>query len=106
MSGQLGSSGFAVWAPSPGISPGRGDDQMGCAVLVSWWVQDLVCHCTDLGLYCGAGSVPGLATSACRRCSQKKKICSEKLPRHISGLLLMILKQEPSGSHVPVTTKC
>ena len=31
------------------------------------------CHCSSMGHYSGAGSIPGPETSTCLRCGQKKK---------------------------------
>ena len=43
---------------------------------VPLWLSGLriwCCHCCGSGYCSGTGSVPGLRTSACRRCSQEKK---------------------------------
>ena len=36
------------------------------------------CHCRGSGCCCGAGSIPGLGTFTCHKCSQKTKGPYEK----------------------------
>ena len=41
--------------------------------LVVQWIRIWCCHCSDLGCYCGAGSVPDQGTSTCHGCGPPKK---------------------------------
>jgi len=43
---------------------------------IAWWHSRLkiqLCHCSGSGCYCGVGLTPGLETSTCLGCGQKKK---------------------------------
>ena len=46
-------------------------------------VKDLGCHCCVLGHCCAVGSIPGLGTSTCQHCGQKKK--KKKKRQHIDS---------------------
>ena len=46
-------------------------------------------HCGGSGCCCGMGSIPGLGTSLCLRCSQKKKKGKKKSKLHGSTYKLM-----------------
>ena len=49
---------------------------------VPWWLSGLRvwCHC------CGMGSFPGLGTSVCYRCGQKKKKQQQKKPKQNNSI--------------------
>ena len=40
--------------------------------LVAQQAKDPNCHCNSSDCCCGAGSIPGLSTSICCRCGEKK----------------------------------
>ena len=57
---------------SQGLVQPREEEHQG----VPWWLRGLrtwYCHCYGLDGYCGVDLIPGPGTSACCKCSQKKK---------------------------------
>ena len=65
-----------------------------------WW-----CRCSSLGHCCGTGSFPGLGTSICYRCCQKKKRKEEKRPcshTQASSALIPSLLVPESSAQLPL----
>ena len=53
---------------------------------VPWWLGKLKiwhCHCCGWGCCCGTGSIPGLGTATCHRCSrQQQKMYVGEIYKH------------------------